>query len=116
MAVFLVRLSGETAHVVGTTGEPPFENGWTNFGTSWSEAGFFKDGLGFVHLKGTISSGTLNTTAFTLPAGYRPAKNLFVPCAGANCTSVFVLSDGQLQPRCPVACDVGLDGLAFRVP
>jgi hypothetical protein len=114
MAVFLVRLSGETAHDVGTTGEPPFQNGWTNFGTSWSQAGFFKDGLGFVHLKGTISSGTLDTTAFTLPEGYRPDKNLFAPCAGTNCTSVFVFPDGQVQPRCPVACDVGLEGLTFR--
>jgi hypothetical protein len=121
MAVFLVRLSGETAHVVGTTGEPPFENGWTNFGGPWSTAGFFKDGLGFVHLKGTIRAGATGNgnTAFTLPVGYRPAESLFLPVGGSLSAglSLQVQQDGTIQPSCGgVGCNAGLDGLSFRVP
>ena len=119
MAVFLVRLSGEDAHIVGATGEPPFQNTWHNFGSTFSVAGFFKDGLGFVHLKGTIT-GTSGTTAFTLPEGYRPTEDLFLPAAGGGpiAANVEPLKDGQVQPFCAGGgvCNVGLDGLTFRVP
>ncbi len=38
--------------------------------------GYFKDALGFVHLKGLVRSGTVGSVPiFTLPAGYRPASN-----------------------------------------
>ncbi len=42
---------------------------------------FAKDSLGFVHLKGTIKGGTFYAAVFTLPAGYRPEQDLFLPVA-----------------------------------
>jgi hypothetical protein len=111
MAVFLVKLSGEAFHIVGAAGEPPFQNGWTNFGRGYSQAGFFKDGLGFVHLKGALSATTNGLTVFTLPLGYRPAENLAGP-GGWN-----ILQDGQVLVACGGAgCSFGLDGVAFRLP
>jgi hypothetical protein len=125
MATFLVKAmdaitKSEAFHLVGTAGEPPFQNGWQNFGSGYSEAGFFKDALGVVHLKGTIYGGTNGTTAFTLPEGYRPAENLYMPL-GSNASPIGLgLSpDGQLAPVCgaPSGCNaVGFDGLSFRVP
>jgi hypothetical protein len=113
----------EAFHIVDTAGEPPFQNGWHNFGGSFSTAGFFKDALGIVHLKGNITGGTGNgTTAFTLPEGYRPTEDLVIPAAGGVAgpiaANVAVLHDGQLQVTCEglVACAIGMDGLTFRVP
>src|SRR5206468_11384469 len=121
MSVFLVKaLGSEDVHLVGTAGEPPFQNGWHNFNPStFAEAGFFKDALGIVHLQGTIT-GPSGFPAFTLPQGYRPAKNLFLPISGSGpiAALLIVSPDGQLRPACAGGgtCSVGLDGLAFRVP
>src|SRR6266487_1009286 len=125
MSVFLVKaLGSEDVHLVDTAGEPPFQNGWHNFDPSTSSVGgFFKDALGIVHLQGSILSPIANNghTAFTLPAGYRPAKILFLSAAGSGpiAANLILQPDGQLKPGCAgavVNCFVGLDGLAFRVP
>jgi S-layer homology domain len=128
MAVFLTKaLGSEDVHLVGTAGEPSFQNEWHNVDPSTTaEAGFFKDALGIVHLQGAILTPIANngSTAFTLPHGYRPAKLLFLPIAGAGAPAHLILQpDGQLKPACgssgglpPTNCLVGLDGLAFRVP
>lgn len=62
----------ESWHMVGGAGEPAFQNGWMNYGGQ-SDAAFFKDSSGIVHLTGTVKSGTA-ITAFILPPGYRPAS------------------------------------------
>ena len=53
-----------------------FQSGWVNYGGSYNPAGYFKDSLGIVHLRGLVKSGKIgnNQTIFTLPAGYRPAN------------------------------------------
>jgi S-layer homology domain len=128
MAVFLTKaLGSEDVHLVGTAGEPSFQNEWHNVDPSTTaEAGFFKDALGIVHLQGSILTPIANngSTVFTLPQAYRPAKLLFLPIAGAGAPAHLILQpDGQLKPGCgssgglpPANCLVGLDGLAFRVP
>jgi S-layer homology domain len=127
MAVFLVKAmdaitQSEAFHIVDTAGEPQFQNGWHNFGGSFSKGGFFKDALGIVHLKGNLTGGGSGTTAFTLPEGYRPTEDLVMPAAGGVAgpvaANLSVLQDGRLQPTCEglVACAIGMDGLSFRVP
>lgn len=55
---------------IGASGAPPFENGWENMpGVQGATA--YKYGP-LVVLQGFIHGGTLNTTFFTLPAGWRP--------------------------------------------
>lgn len=43
--------------------------------------GYLKDPLGFVRLRGMpkVTTGTLTTTIFTLPAGYRPSASIQFP-------------------------------------
>jgi hypothetical protein len=120
MAVFLIKaLASEDVHLIGTAGEPPFQNTWHNAAPGDSQAGFFKDALGIVHIQGSLI-GPNNATAFTLPQGYHPAKVLFMTIAGSGpiAANLTLSPDGQLRPFCAGGgtCFVGLDGLAFRVP
>jgi len=51
---------------------PTFQNSWVNYGDIYGVAGYMKDSMGFVHLRGLVKSGTVQQCIFTLPAGYRP--------------------------------------------
>ena len=46
-------------------------NGWTNYGSGFGTASYRKTPDGTVWLTGLIANGSLNVTAFTLPAGFR---------------------------------------------
>ncbi|MBI3936419.1 MAG: hypothetical protein HY323_05535 [Betaproteobacteria bacterium] len=73
------NLRGEEWREVGASGQPAFGTNWGNYGTPWETAAFYKDPLGRVYLKGmTTKTGTptINDVIFTLPEGYRPAKDL----------------------------------------
>jgi hypothetical protein len=61
------------------------QNGWTNDPPVTSIAVFGSLG-GAIRLKGAISSGT-NPVTFTLPAGFRPATNTYVPVDLCNATN-----------------------------
>lgn len=76
-----------------------FQNSWANFGAGPNVAGYTKDALGWVHLRGAIASGTIGTSAFTLPAGYRPnAKYAFATLSNGAFGAVVVDVDGTVTP------------------
>lgn len=90
----------EAWHEIGATGEPAFQNGWVNYSSGYATLAFMKDSLGFVTVKGFIKSGTITagTTIFTLPAGYRPAKNMYyVTSMPASFGQLQMTSAGELQ-------------------
>lgn len=101
---------------IGGTGNPPFTASWTNFGSGWADAAFWKDPLGFVHLRGLIKSGTVGSTAFTLPPGYRPpVSETFGTISNGAIGRVDVLTDGSVAPVSPSNNTyVSLSGLKFR--
>ena len=58
--------------------------------------------------------------AFTLPPGYRPPQQLFLPVAvagtGAPTGSLVIFTDGGVTPHYDVVNrSIGIDGLTFRV-
>lgn len=68
----------EDWHDVGAVGEVPFENSWANDPAS-VPAGFYKDALGIVRLKGCVvtpAAPDREGPMFTLPVGYRPAEDV----------------------------------------
>lgn len=77
-----------------------------------------------VHLKGTLSTSTDSSVAFTLPPGYRPSQILSMPVgslenAGADGGGYLVIRpNGEVLPNCAggSTCHAGMDGLTFRVP
>jgi hypothetical protein len=69
----------EPVHIVGAPGEPQFENGAHNLGSTGpftlNPVGFYKDHEGIVHLQGIAETGkTSPAFVFTLPPGFRPAS------------------------------------------
>lgn len=100
---------------------PSFVNNWTDFGGGNLAAGYCKDALGFVHLRGlvkrTVAGGT-GVTIFTLPAGYCPSAAVSPAVmanqkfAQANITSGGVVSLIAADSATPEAY-VSLDCITF---
>jgi hypothetical protein len=117
----------EATHIVGNPGEPQFENGAHNLGStgpfSLNPVGFYKDHDGIVHLQGIAETGSGGPAfVFTLPPGFRPAagkgiifetlkENAFFVFGGSTNIEGFDLSGKILGgSESPVV----LDGVTFR--
>ncbi len=100
---------------VGAPGEPLFQSGCQNYPGAWSTAGFYKDSMGIVHLKGLVLCPSADIqTAFTLPPGYRPSQQLLMP-ESASALESWILPGGEVQINCGGgACSHALDGFTFR--
>lgn len=86
---------------VGATGQPAFENSWVNETSGDNQsAAFCMFPRGEVRLKGTVASGTVAGTIWTLPVGYRPPKHVTL---GTVANSAFgylaVLSTGAVRAQ-----------------
>lgn len=97
---------------------PTLLNGWVNYGGGFSEAGYFKDVIGIVHLKGVITGGS--GTMFKLPVGYRPKtikKIVTISNDGISekLASVNILPDGSVNLDFGSNTWFTLDGISFRV-
>lgn len=108
--------AAERWHIVGGTGEPAFQHSWADYGSPYASAAFLKDALGFVHFVGVLQSGTLGSTAFTLPPGFRPATDeLFVVMSNNAAGRLDVNSDGTVVPQSPSSnLNVSLSGVTFK--
>lgn len=86
----VAKINGTTVPLTGSAWiAPTLLNSWANYGSTYATAGYLKDPLGFVHLKGAIQTGASGTSAFTLPAGYRPGGDAQFPIVivGAGATN-----------------------------
>jgi hypothetical protein len=105
----------ETPKVVGATGQPAFQNSWVAFGTSDATPSFYKDAFGLVYLVGTLKSGTITGTMFTLPAGYRPQKKLILPVVSNGVLGVCTINvDGTVVATSGNNTYFSVSGLVFR--
>lgn len=105
-------LSGHThAIVLDSFVAPTFVNGWANFAGHHTVA-YYKDLHSRVHLRGSMSGGTMNLAAFTLPVGYRPLATLFMtPGAGQQ---IDILSNGDVKPTVGASGDIYGLNFSFR--
>lgn len=103
---------------VGSTGASPFTNNWTNFGSGYANAAYWKDENGVVHLEGLIKSGTLGVAAFVLPPGYRPsAARIFTTFSNNTVGAIQIQADGSVQPLAigtASNASYSLNGISFR--
>lgn len=102
---------------IGSADQPQFQNGWTNYGSGWANAGYRSDLEGWIHLRGLIKNGTLNSVAFTLPPTHRPAFR--VSCstvANANiAVHVTVETNGEVKIQSSSTSWVALWNVRFPV-
>jgi hypothetical protein len=92
---------------------PRLAGAWVNFGGGTVAAGYCRDAVGFVHLRGTVKSGT--STIFTLPSNYRPAAIVsIVSIANDAAVKVVILTTGEVQLASGTASSyLALDGIIF---
>jgi hypothetical protein len=78
---------------------PPLtlQNGWASYGSSTASPAVRKIS-GIVRLEGAMSTSGTNPLAFTLPAGFRPAHNVYVSVDTdlANRGHILIDSNGQV--------------------
>lgn len=95
-----------------------FQSGWVNYGHSYNPAGYFKDSLGIVHLRGLVKNGTVggNATIFTLPTGYRPQGRELQATIRNNqeLGRIDILNNGRIIPFVGNPGWFSLDGITFR--
>ncbi|MDD5091765.1 MAG: hypothetical protein PHQ23_12730 [Candidatus Wallbacteria bacterium] len=107
---------GESALEQQAWQTPTLQNGWINYGGGFAAASYFRDSLGIVHLKGNIKSGTIPSTAYTLPIGYRPVETqTFNGSVDSGSCRIDILPSGEIQldTSCS-ATRTSLDGISFK--
>lgn len=101
-------------HSIGATGQPAFAGTWVNSTAPLLAAAYYKDVFGFVHLVGSIKSGTINTTAFTLPPGFRPRGDMNFACSAAGAFGTLKVSaGGVVTPVAGATTEFSLNGAYF---
>lgn len=83
---------------------------------TYKSAGYYKDRNNIVHLKGMVKNGTIGTSIFTLPVGYRPTnKLLFAVNANYAFGSVDIFpTTGQVYAQTGATTAFSLEGITFR--
>lgn len=95
---------------------PTLAGTWVNFGAGQANSGYWKDGEGVVHLMGHVKDGTIGTTIFTLPVGYRPNASVQFPCVSNGAFgAISINSSGVVTAQAGNTAGVGLDGITFKV-
>lgn len=94
---------------------PSLTNSWADYGSPFNPSGYYRDPYGVVHLRGTIKSGVVGSSAFTLPSGYRPANTeLFAAISNGAVGRAAVDNSGGVTPDVGSNVYFSLDGMTFR--
>ncbi|MDR3563352.1 MAG: hypothetical protein P4N59_18225 [Negativicutes bacterium] len=91
--------------------------GWANFGAPYSQAAYYKDSGGIVHLGGVVKGGAAASVIFTLPVGSRPSyRQILSGLAGGDVACrIDVYPDGSVKWVVGgTSAYVALDGIRFR--
>ena len=118
------RVTGTSVVATSPYQVPTYTNSWKQQ-DGYSPVGFRKGRDGKVYLRGNLlnSTATLGTSAFTLPAGYRPgSQRTFVTAnSGTSLSRVSINGDGQVVIDSASGAgtggdpyQAGLDGISFE--
>lgn len=95
---------------------PTLLNGWVNFGGGFATAGYYKDDMNIVHVRGMVKGGTATNGAviFNLPVGYRPLLTQFYATTSfAGFGSYSVSNNGEIAINVGNAGDFSIN-FSFR--
>lgn len=95
---------------------PTLQNSWVNYGGIYAAAGYYKDSLGIVRLRGLVKNGTVGgVAAFTLPVNYRPSADIILTVTSNNAWGqVRVTSTGAVQMYQGSATWFSIENLSFK--
>jgi len=97
---------------------PSLTNSWaTTYATTngYEPPGYTRLPDGWVTLSGYLSNGTVTASAFTLPTGYRPAKQqVFAVASNGAFGEVIVAADGTVTPQVGSNVWFSLSGITFK--
>lgn len=117
VATFTLAGQLAVAQFAGPT-QLTFVNGWTDAGFTTSHAMVEKVN-GIVTFRGTIEGGS-SSVAFTLPSGFRPATDVYIPVDMCNATNgrLHITSAGVVDVEAETSfanaqCFTSLDGASF---
>ncbi len=97
---------------------PTLTNGWVAYGAPYLAPGYYKDATGHVYLQGTVKNGSVPSTIFTLPGGYRPSADLPFSVAAVDTRTAVsrleVRATGAVVLTSGAASETSLNGIYFR--
>jgi hypothetical protein len=78
---------------------PTFTNSWVAFGNAgYQNPQYRRNSMGRVEMRGLMKSGTVNTQAFLLPAGFRPVNGeIFITGASGGVADLRVFASGEVR-------------------
>ena len=92
-----------------------YENSWVDNSSTTNSAQYRKVG-DIVELRGTVKDGTLGTAIFTLPVGYRPAKNTNLSTVANNAFGyAYINTDGEVDATSGSNVWFSLENLQFSI-
>jgi hypothetical protein len=94
-----------------------FQNSWVDYNSgTYGAAGYYKDALGIVHLRGLVKDGTIgDVPIFTLPAGYRPAYPFAMTMSSNSAFAQgYIKSTGEVECLNGSNLSVWLTNIHFR--
>jgi hypothetical protein len=105
--IFFLADNGNLSELGTVNGATLEDTGWTtlsSFSNSYSGSGSpaYRKINNVVYLRGRVSGGTANTTAFNLPSGYRPAVDTVIAVqqfGTGNINYITVQPDGNVIPN-----------------
>lgn len=119
----IVRAATTTGYTLKTTlpigwRDVVFENSWVNFDSRTVQ--YQKSGDGWVRFRGLAKNGTIGTTMFTLPVGFRPDWRQSADqhwAVASNGAFGFVTVSGNGIVNCGVGSNIWIDfsTVAFKV-
>jgi hypothetical protein len=120
VAEHTTQINGKADKVQEAWIAPTLLNNWTNFAETYSQAGYFKDSFGIVHLRGFVKGGAIGSNSttdsiFHLPSAYRPPKLLYFVSASNNALAVITIAvTGAVNCTYGNNAWLSLDGITFR--
>jgi hypothetical protein len=94
---------------------PTFSGTWANVGGGFNNAGYYKDPFGVVHLRGLVKSGTIPSTIFTLPVGYRPTAQYYLVVLSQGAIGrLDIATSGTVSATTGNNLSFSLDNIHFR--
>jgi hypothetical protein len=95
-----------------------YQNSWVSFNASTHYvAEYYKDALGWVNVRGIIKTGASGTAVFTLPAGFRPTRELNIGIAVSAGHGVAVITTAGVVTVTAITGNAStfssLDGIRF---